>query len=127
MKFIQILLMTLLMACGGAAETETSEAAQTPSKDREKYTEIYDNGQIKIQGWERDGKRVGPWVSFYENGIRWSESEYRDGMREGKSVTYYPNGAMRYRGAYVADEKAGIWIFYDEEGKVIREENFNEQ
>jgi antitoxin component YwqK of YwqJK toxin-antitoxin module len=127
MKFIPILIAVILMlGCGAETKEDSSdqgvvEEAQALSK----HTEIYDNGQIKIDGWMRGDKREGLWVSYYENGVKWSEDEYRAGMKDGKSVTYFPNGLLRYRGHYIEDTKAGTWQFYDETGKLVKEEDFN--
>lgn len=95
------------------------------SQSRTKYQEVYDNGQVKMEGWMMNDKRVGLWTAYYKNGVRWSEDEFRDGFKEGKSVSYFPNGIMRYRGHYIEDKKAGAWKFYDESGKVVKEEDFN--
>ena len=128
MKFIHILLVSLLLtACGSAQKDQPRavEVAEDSQQSRTKYREIYDNGQVKMDGWMMNDKRVGLWIAYYENGVRWSENEYRDGFKEGKSVSYYPNGIMRYRGHYIEDMKAGTWKFYDENGKVVKEEDFN--
>ncbi len=128
MKLIPILLCTLLVltACSTVTTTDTTAQGQVvDSQDRTKYTEIYDNGQVKIDGWMKDDKRVGLWISYYENGVRWSEDEFRDGMKDGRTVSYYPNGIMRYRGTYIEDTKAGTWQFYDDSGKLVEEKDFN--
>ncbi len=127
MKFIPILIAAMLLfGCGAEAKEDTStQGVVEDSQERNKHTEIYDNGQIKIDGWMQGNKREGLWVSYYENGVRWSEDEFREGMKDGKSVTYFPNGLLRYRGHYIEDKKAGTWQFYDETGKLVKEEDFN--
>ena len=127
MKFIHILFISFLLTACVSVQNEQPIAGEVSedSQGRTKYREIYDNGQVKMDGWMMNDKRVGLWIAYYENGVRWSENEFRDGFKEGKSVTYYPNGIMRYRGHYIEDIKAGTWQFYDENGKVVKEEDFN--
>ena len=128
MNFIHLTLVAglCLSSCGAQQSKESSIEGQVQNaQDRIKYTETYENGQIKIEGWNQDQKRVGLWISYYENGVRWSEDEFRDGMKDGRTVSYYPNGIMRYRGHYIEDNKAGIWQFYDESGKLLETKDFN--
>ena len=115
-----------LFACGGEQQQDSSSEGQVKdAQDRIKHTETYENGQVRVDGWEEGEKRVGLWVSYYENGVRWSEDEYRDGMKDGQTISYYPNGIIRYRGWYIENKKAGIWQFYDDSGKLVEEKDFN--
>jgi antitoxin component YwqK of YwqJK toxin-antitoxin module len=120
-------LLLLIMSCSPGVSNQQGTDPTVQEKGKRDYSEIYDNGQVKINGTLVDGKRHGLWVSYFENGLKWSEENYYMGVRDGKAISYFSNGMLRYRGAYVDDVKAGLWTFYDEEGKVVKEVDFNEK
>lgn len=97
---------------------ETNSQEEKPSDNgNRKYTELHENGAVKIEGMnDGNGLRTGIWTSYYPDGTKWSESHYIKGMKEGHSVTFYENGQKRYIGEYKNDKQVGEWIFYDEEG-----------
>ncbi|NOQ73820.1 MAG: hypothetical protein GQ574_17565 [Crocinitomix sp.] len=108
-------------------ETETFEVpeaitALTSDKD---YQEFHETGELKIEGnYDDNEARHGLWVSYYETGIKWSESHYTHGTRNGHSITFFPNGKVRYVGEYTDDKQVGHWVFYDEEGNIVKEEDY---
>lgn len=131
--------LTLIYSCSGGIENEEDENSTTsstdtlfgdegldaPVQDPNQHLEYHPNGAVKIEGrFNDDGDRHGLWNSYYDNGIKWSESYYSAGNRDGHSITFFPNGAIRYVGEYKNDEKVGNWKFYDEEGNLVKEENF---
>jgi len=84
--------------------------------------EYYEDGSLLKEGkLSKNEKRDGLWKSYYRDGIVWSEGEYKNGIREGKTVTYFPNGKKYYEGQFVKAQKSGLWKFYDEEGKFVKE------
>ena len=52
-----------------------------------------------------------------------SRGNFVDGIREGKATTYHENGKIKYEGFYKNGKECGIWKFYDEDGKLIKEIN----
>jgi len=89
------------------------------------FIEYHPNGGIKMKGIYNDNlEREGLWMSFYDNGIKWSESYYSKGKLDGHSLTFYPNGKVRYVGEYRNNEKFGVWMFYDDSGKLTKEEKY---
>ena len=89
------------------------------------YQEFYPTGELKIHGdYDENEARQGLWISYYENGKKWSESNYSHGVKAGHSITFFPNGRVRYVGEYANDKQVGNWTFYDEDGKVVKEENY---
>jgi antitoxin component YwqK of YwqJK toxin-antitoxin module len=99
-----------------------NDSITTPKRD---YQEFYETGELKIEGdYDDNEARHGLWLSYYENGIKWSESNYSHGVRMGHSITFFPNGRVRYVGEYADDKQTGHWIFYDEEGNVVKEEDY---
>ena len=94
---------------------------EQPAMDKEGVNSDYhSNGNKKMEGLIKDGKREGLWQAWYENGILWSEGEYTNGVNNGKSITYFESGKVRYEGKYVNGKKVGDWNYYDEEGKLVK-------
>ena len=103
-------------------EIPETVTALTSDKD---YQEFHETGELKIEGnFDDNEARHGLWVSYYETGIKWSESHYSHGNKEGHSITFYPSGKVRYLGEYADDNQVGHWTFYDEEGNVVKEEDY---
>ena len=53
-----------------------------------KATYYYDNGKIQQEGFFKDGKLDGVWVSYDERGNKTVEGEYTDGLKTGKWMFY---------------------------------------
>jgi antitoxin component YwqK of YwqJK toxin-antitoxin module len=53
-----------------------------------KATYYYDNGQIQQEGFFKEGKLDGKWISFNENGTKNVEAEYTNGEKTGKWFYY---------------------------------------
>ncbi|OIQ16019.1 MAG: membrane-binding protein [Flavobacterium sp. MedPE-SWcel] len=49
-----------------------------------KATYYYDNGNVKQEGFYKDGKLHGKWVAYNENGSKQSIGEYENGTKAGK-------------------------------------------
>jgi len=140
MKTYFVIALFILAGCG--SEPEDTKIETTVEKEIEpvsdepttvsstgikagEYFEYYSSGGIKIKGFHNSKLlREGLWISYYEDGTKWSESYYRDGKREGHSLTFFPNGEIRYVGEYTNDKKTGVWSFYDETGKLLKEEKY---
>jgi|GEM_PF-788506 len=123
------LLALLFCACDQASDNARDvkpEAKQQVTGEIVDVVEYHPNGAVKLRGKSQGGKRIGKWESFYPNGYRWSEATYRNGYREGDAVTYYPNGMMRYHGRYYNNEKTGIWMFYNDKGKLTEKIDMDE-
>lgn len=49
-----------------------------------KATYYFDNGQVQQEGFFKDGKLEGKWISYNENGIKVAIAEYTNGEKTGK-------------------------------------------
>jgi antitoxin component YwqK of YwqJK toxin-antitoxin module len=49
-----------------------------------KVTYYHDNGKVKQEGFYKDGKVHGKWISYAENGKKLSLGEYNNGVKSGK-------------------------------------------
>lgn len=89
------------------------------------YIDRYKSGVVKFTGFFRFGERHGQWMAFYENGILWSECYYDKGKKHGLSKVYFPNGQAQYIGWYKNDLQDSVWVYYNEEGKVLEKRAFH--
>lgn len=130
---ISILFFILLMVSCDRSELEITEEAYPDgipkaistfainSTDTSKILErhFYPNGELKMQGPFKNGKRDGKWESYYSNGVLWSSLEYDSGVRSGISLVYYESGELHISGQFKDDRASGIWTWFDEKGKEI--------
>ncbi|MCF8369530.1 MAG: hypothetical protein K9G76_10845 [Bacteroidales bacterium] len=95
----------------------------------------YENGQVsELTTWENDLKN-GPWKQFFSDGQVKTQGSYNMDEKEGIFEIFYPDGRLRIYGIYHQSERIGKWqymneksqivkIEYYEEGKLVKEENF---
>lgn len=136
MRFILITLslVTFLLSCGDTLTEKVEETYpntkpktvsfyKTENNKEVKVKEklFYENGNLKLEGEIKDGKRTGIWKAYYEDGTLWSEGEFVNGERNGYGLNYYPNGKLRMEGDYKNDKQAGKWKYYNEQGVLIEE------
>ena len=50
---------------------------------------------------------------------------YKNGLVHGKIIYYWDNGQIRLTGQYEKMRRIGIWKHYDNDGTLIREENYD--
>lgn len=82
------------------------------------------DGSLYKAGPLKNGKVHGLWKSYYSNGILWSEGAFEEGNRNGISVTYHSNGKKYYQGYFTQNVKDSIWLFWREDGSLIKEVDF---
>lgn len=91
-----------------------------------KETEYYQSGQVKMEGTMKDGKREGEWTAYYPDGRVQSHGYFKDGKRTGEATVFWPNGNLREKGFYKEGTHCGHWKWYDEQGFLLREEDYPE-
>ena len=96
-------------------------------------TKYYSNGKKKSEGCYHSYHPVFNHISWYENGNKKSEGFYKGyHERYGEWKFWHSNGQLACTGIYedeaedMAKTKAGLWIFWDEKGKKVYENKFNE-
>lgn len=99
---------------------------QEGTKFKVKEEKFYEDGTMEYTGaYDNEGNRHGEWKYFYPAGSIWSIGNYDHGIKTGKKEVYWPEGQLRYEGFFANDKKSGHWKFYDLEGKVIQEADYN--
>ena len=79
-----------------------------------------------MEGAMKDGKREGTWKAYLRDGRPWSIDEFKNGELDGSSTVYWENGNLRWEGKYKAGKHVGHWKWYDEQGILLREEDYPE-
>ena len=95
----------------------------------EHSTKYYSNGHMKYEGSYVSYHPVLNHTSWYENGNKKSEGFYKGlHRRYGEWKFWHSNGQLACTGIYEddAENMAGLWIFWDEKGKKVYENKFNE-
>ena len=113
-----ILVLTLLFP--GLAFGETiDDLVKRDGIHYKKFSEVPFTGKVtgKKQGSLRNGKRVGPWVTYHDNGQVWVKGTYKDGKRDGPWVSYHDKGQLYSKGTYKNGKKHGPWGRYHDNGQ----------
>ena len=87
--------------------------------------EYYASGQVHSRGQLLEDARHGIWNSYYSSGLPWSQVGYHRGAKHGVYRTYHENGEPEIEGQHIDNNQAGTWLFFDDSGKLIREEEFS--
>ena len=58
----------------------------------------------------------------YKEGQISEVSHYNKGVMNGEYISYHPNGEIYIKGNYRNGSPNGLWLFYNEEGTLIKEE-----
>jgi antitoxin component YwqK of YwqJK toxin-antitoxin module len=97
---------------------------QFERKETHRYS--FDNGRIFREIFTPTGNNTTGW---YANGNKMQEHStcyYKGSAREcGSYITWYENGQRSEEGNYIHGKKNGTWKYWDESGKLVREEIYN--
>lgn len=107
----------------------TMAKAIGPSMSPLDQYEYYENGQIKYWPCPYDSINKFQQTAYYPSGKIWFVHNLWDLQRVGPYKEWYENGNLKTEGQYVEPEKHGYrtiktgrWIYYDENGKLVKEE-----
>lgn len=88
----------------------------------------YPNGQFNSWQEFEDGVGQGLWINYDENGNYKEIGHYEQNRVEGPIQKFYPNGNLKAVGFYKDWRiRIGIWRYFDENGKLISEEDYGEK
>jgi len=78
--------------------------------------EIFDNGQIQMEEFYKNGKRDSTLTEYHPNGQIFRQVKYRKGevVEDNPNKEYHPNGKISGKGNLVEGRKDGNWIYYYE-------------
>lgn len=99
--------------------------------------EYYENGQKKFEPVNPRLKGAQPEIEYYESGKKKSETTMYDYINNlGPFTEWHENGSVKCKGLYAdvgrksygisLTDKIGTWSYYNESGKLIKEEFYEE-
>lgn len=91
-----------------------------------KEVELYETGQVKMEGTMKGDKRDGEWKAYFPDGRVQSEGTFVNGLRTGKATVWQANGNLLQEGYYKEGRHIGKWKYYDEQGNLINEVDYGE-
>ncbi len=97
-------------------------------KTTEKFTNqifFYPEYKIQMTGKSLDKQREDKWTYYYENGQKWSEGYFKNGVHDSIINTWYENGQKQHEGIYRGGKEAGVWKYYDQQGKLAKEIDYS--
>lgn len=77
-----VMMAALLVSCLTFAQNKTPELDEVNGLVKATY--YYENGKIQQEGFFKDGKLEGKWISYDENGNKKAIAEYSNGAKAGK-------------------------------------------
>lgn len=85
------------------------------------YQEWYDNGQLWVSGYYKDGLRSGQWENFHHpDGALKSKFSYKDGELHGPRAYYNSDGLLIRKTAFDAGVEVGPVVDFSPEGDTLR-------
>lgn len=85
---------------------------------------LSDNSLYQIVEY-KNNKKHGLLQTYSPEGHVDSESIYINGKRDGVYKKFFKNGKLKISGAYTQSKKSGKWIYYNNDGSVKRETNYD--
>jgi antitoxin component YwqK of YwqJK toxin-antitoxin module len=83
------------------------------------YVVTGDTGKMLVKGDFKNGLQDGEWLLYYPDGATVMQAfQYAGGLFEGQSSGYYESGPMEWQGAFKKNEREGEWIWYHENGEI---------
>tara|TARA_B110000259_G_C13916217_1_gene362965 strand:- start:183 stop:605 length:423 start_codon:yes stop_codon:yes gene_type:complete len=128
MKIIVILCLVLLVSCSQEPEVVTGPFVfkngitydQTTNEPITGIVEkFYENGQLKVREYYKDGKEDGLHEGFYTNGQLEFSLTYKEGKRDGLWESYHINGQLRGSGSSIDGKQDGVYVWFDSNGVPI--------
>jgi hypothetical protein len=77
-----------------------------------KFTKMYHSNQLAEQGYFKKGTKRGLWKTWYPNGVLETTQYWTVGLKTGIFMHYDQNGKLIERGRYINSRKYGKWINY---------------
>ena len=91
-----------------------------------KEVELYETGQVKMEGGMKGNKREGEWKAYFPDGRVQSIGTFVNGLRTGQATVWQENGNLLQEGSYKDGRHVGKWKYYDEQGNLLKEVDYGE-
>lgn len=90
-----------------------------------KAVELYENGNVSLEGEFQNGKANGEETWWFENGNKNSLVTFLDGVRHGPHLVWYESGQLQIDVCYTHGKRDGRHAVYYESGQVRSEAHFS--
>lgn len=81
----------------------------------------FPSGKLRWKGLYKNGNTFGKWEYWDTNGNKTIEVFYENDTLNGPYFSWHSNGAVKEKGQFDQNNRAGRWIIYNETGQVISE------
>jgi len=90
------------------------------------FVSYYDSGMIESISHYKEGKKEGAFIEYYNNGQRELVSrEKTDPYEPDELVEIITGQQIKFERTYIDDKAEGVVRFYDEDGKLLKTENYH--
>ena len=76
---------------------------------------------------DKQGRRQGHWIRTDKDGSKIYEGDFKDGLETGTFTYYYPNGAVRIRNTYTVPGHLCLHEAYDNQGHLLARGQYNQR
>ena len=132
-RLLGLLLVMGMVGCGGAVDFSTlvrRDGLMYEGDSETPFTGVrvdkYENGQKKLEGTLKDGKREGLATSWHENGKKKGELTFKDGKPEGLMTEWHENGQKSYEVTSKDGKPEGLMTAWYKNGKKKYEGTFKD-
>jgi antitoxin component YwqK of YwqJK toxin-antitoxin module/uncharacterized protein YlzI (FlbEa/FlbD family) len=88
------------------------------------HWEKYEKGKLLWKGKFYNGEPVGDFIYYYPNNKIKDKLYYYPNSPKVSAITYYSNGIKSSEGVFINKNKDGKWLYYNNAGKLISEDNY---
>ena len=78
----------------------------------------YKKGQLKEEGWLKEGEKTSFWKYYYRNGTLKKEGYYKDNLEHKYWYFYRINSFLEKEGHFKEGLQNNWWLFYDKAGNI---------
>ena len=79
----------------------------------------YVMGKLLKQGFFKNGKKDGEWITYNKKGAMIRKINYLDGQLNGKCEVFSSNGTPKLYASFNLGEKSGKWTYFTSNGKIF--------
>lgn len=126
MKAKLFILFFCIISCTLAQAQNNESLNVTDSKGLKQgyWRKTNELGQLKYEGYFKDGKPTGHFTYYYPGGQKKAESDYSKNGTLARTILYHEVGGIKAKGNYLNEKKDSVWNFYDEKGRLTSTENY---
>ncbi|MHC1707656.1 MAG: toxin-antitoxin system YwqK family antitoxin [Bacteroidales bacterium] len=124
---INKILLIIFLVLPGILFCQSQQAEDKPinlkdSKGRKQgFWKKIESGTVKYEGTFKDDKPVGQFKYYYPGGKVKAITYFTNNGDKGRSTAYHKNGMKMAAGNYLGEEKDSLWLYYNENEKLVSE------